>query len=146
MKRFAFVKQFVCAACALVAVGAFDHSIARAGFTDVSLTIFASSPNGIGLLSRSASLADIDGDGDLDLFFQGEGTDQRLYRNNIIGNGTMTFTDVSSMLPAGLNSSWSAAWGDYDGDGRIDVFVGQSNNVGSAAGDLLKNNGASFSN
>jgi hypothetical protein len=96
---------------------------------------------------RSASLADIDKDGDLDLFFQVATGSHKLYRNNLVGLGTLTFSDISSMLPGGLGASWSAAWGDYDGDGRIDVFVGQSNTSVSAAGDLLKNNWpAAFTN
>ena len=91
-------------------------------------------------------LADIDNDGDLDLFFQGGGGDgsgaEQLFRNNLIGGGTLTFTNITSTLPtSGLGPSWSAAWGDYDGDGRIDVFVGQSNLGGS--GDVFHNNGAS---
>ena len=59
-------------------------------------------------------------------------------RNNIIGTGAFNFTDVTySMIPAGLTESWSAAWGDYNGDGRIDVFVGQANS-GSNSGDLVE--------
>jgi enediyne biosynthesis protein E4 len=96
--------------------------------------------------SRSASLADIDNDGDLDLFFQGgeslSGTDaQQILRNNLMEFGTLTYTNMTSTFPtAGLGPSWSAAWGDYDGDGFVDVFVGQSNG-GSNAGDLFRNNG-----
>ena len=41
---------------------------------------------------------------------------------------------------AGLGPSWSAGWGDYDGDGRVDVFVGQTNG-GGTTGDVLRNNG-----
>ena len=77
--------------------------------------------------SRSASTADFDGDGDLDLFFQGAAGAQQLFRNNLIGAGVMTYTNVSGMLPSGVGSSWSAAWGDYDGDRQVDVFIGQTN-------------------
>src|SRR5262245_6940226 len=106
--------------------------------------------NNAGFDSRSASLADIDKDGDLDLFFQGSGSDQKLFLNNVIGpSPSHSFTNVSTTMlpsPTGLSASWSAAWGDYDGDGRIDVFVGQSNTAAGAARDLLRNNGAGFSN
>ena len=75
---------------------------------------------------------DYDNDGDLDLFaahFQFGAADQ-LYRNN--GNGT--FTNVASQ--AGVNSSTGsqgAAWGDYDNDGDLDLFVAMrgSNALGS---------------
>ncbi len=96
--------------------------------------------------SRSASLADIDADGDLDLFFQGGSGARQLLRNNIIGTGSLTYTNISIGLPAGLGPSWSAAWGDYDGDRRIDVFVGQSNVGVTDAGDVLRNTGAGFTN
>jgi hypothetical protein len=96
--------------------------------------------------TRSVSLADYDDDGDMDaLFLVGSGS-QKLYRNELIETGTLGFTNAYSMLPSGLSTSaWGAAWGDYDGDGKIDVFVGQTNMPGD--GDLLKNNGpAGFSN
>jgi len=101
---------------------------------------------GLNVDGRSASLADIDGDGDLDLFFQGAGTAHRLLRNEFMESGSLTFTNITSMIPtADLGPSWSAGWADYDGDGDVDVFVGQSN-LGPA-GDLLRNDGAAgFSN
>ena len=41
-------------------------------------------------------------------------------------------------MPSGMNlGMWSAAWGDYNNDGNVDVFVGAS----SGTGTLLKNNG-----
>jgi len=68
---------------------------------------------------------DYDGDGDLDLYvcnWGGEGANNALYRNN----GEGTFTDVAS--EAGVwrsiaNQTTSAAWGDYDGDGDLDLYV-----------------------
>ena len=100
---------------------------------------------GVNYNSRSASLADYDDDGDLDVFFQGAFGAQQLFSSNLAQTGSLSFTNVSNVLPAGLDSgSWSAAWGDYDGDRVLDVFVGQSN-LG-VTGDVLKGNGASFLN
>ncbi len=120
-------------------------SLAQPTFTDQAASILG----GANFNSRSASLGDIDNDGDLDMLFQGALGAQQLYRNNVIGTGSLNFTNISSQLPSGpnaLGSSWSAAWGDYNGDGNVDVFVGQSNTSG-ATGDVLRNNGvAGFSN
>lgn len=124
-----------------IAVASDDSGIrggAPIAFTDVSASVLPSSYN---VDARSASLADIDNDGDLDLFYQGASGSQRLLRNNLIGLGTLSFTEILGNLPAGLGPSWSACWGDYDGDGFIDVFVGQSNVSSGAVGDVLKNDG-----
>lgn len=95
---------------------------------------------------RSASLADIDNDGDLDLFYQmtAGAASRVMFRNNFIGTGTLNFTDISSTVHSPATSCWSAAWGDYNGDGLIDVYVGQSNSSASPAtsGALLRNDGA----
>lgn len=126
-----------------VVFAAFMGSVsAEVSFTDASNALFS----GLSLNARSASLADIDNDGDLDVFFQGSSTsDRRLLRNNFVGSDALSFTNISNSLPGGISNSWSAAWGDYDGDGFVDVFVGQTNS--GVTGSAVKNNGGtSFTN
>ena len=92
--------------------------------------------------ARSGSFADYDNDGDPDLFIQGSGQAQRFLRNNTIGSGSATFTDVT--VEVGLDNldqqGWSSAWGDYDADGDVDLFLGQEHSGnGDTRGDLLRN-------
>jgi len=66
---------------------------------------------------------DYDNDGHEDLFFTGLGFfhgKARLFHNN--GDGTFTERTEESGL-AGWGPSFSAAWVDYDCDGRLDLFV-----------------------
>ena len=72
-------------------------------------------------LGGSATLFDLDNDGDLDLFWT-TATEQHLYRND--GGKFTEITSASGALaakPAGLNVG--AVAGDYDNDGRPDLFV-----------------------
>ncbi len=146
MKLLAFAKSLIVGG-SMLCVLMFSPNLRAQIFSEQGTTILG----GANYASRSASLADIDGDGDLDLLFQGGSASgvvaRQLFRNNLISTGTpsFTFTNITStMLPSGsaaLGDSWSAAWGDYDGDGKVDVFVGQTNS--GTSGDVLKNNGAS---
>ena len=81
---------------------------------------------------QGVAWGDYDNDGDLDLYLTNATSENRLYQNN--GNGT--FTEVGTS--AGVNStanSRGAAWGDYDNDGDLDLYLA---NAGS--GNLLYRN------
>lgn len=93
---------------------------------------------------RSLAWGDYDNDGDLDLFIS-RGTDedplkQTLYRNN--GNGT--FTEVTDRAGLGaLSNNRAAAWGDFNNDGFLDLYVVNSGSDPDGKGPnfLYRNNG-----
>lgn len=70
-----------------------------------------------------AMFADLDGDGFLDLFMGGlDGQPSRLFKNN--GDGTFTDVTAGSGIDAMLAAhTLSAAFGDYDLDGDLDMFL-----------------------
>ena len=77
----------------------------------------------VGNSPSSLAWGDYDGDGDLDLVVSGyDGTNWRfiIYRNN--GGGSFTNIDEPMGANKGVSSS-SIQWGDYDGDGALDMVV-----------------------
>ena len=76
------------------------------------------------------AVADYDNDGDDDLYLANANEDV-LLKNTFIENGTPGFTDVTGltgpepMVLGGLSDErgTSASWGDYDGDGYVDLYV-----------------------
>jgi hypothetical protein len=97
-----------------------------------------------GLLSfhptQTAAWADYDNDGWLDLFIGHESNAQtkhpsQLFHNNRNG----TFTEVGAKLGlADLGFVKGVAWGDYNNDGRADLYV----SIKGAANRLFRNDGA----
>ncbi len=66
------------------------------------------------------ALADVDGDGDADLFVGFNGVPNRLYRND---DGT--FVEIAAAAGiADARATRAAAFGDYDADGDADLLVG----------------------
>jgi hypothetical protein len=86
--------------------------------------------------STGVAWGDYDHDGDLDLFVSNFGTPFNfLYRNN--GDGSFTRITAGDIATDDTNSE-GCAWGDYDNDGDLDLFVA----VGLNGNDLLyQNNG-----
>ena len=86
--------------------------------------------------SFAASWADYDKDGWPDLYVANDFGRNNLYRSN--GDGT--FTDVAARAGVeDLAAGMSVSWGDYDGDGRLDLYV---SNMWSSAGQRLTFNPA----
>jgi Ca2+-binding RTX toxin-like protein len=94
--------------------------------------------------THSAEAADIDSDGDLDIYV-GNGGGGTAYTKPyfLINNGQGAFTRQDTNLPSVLLSGnkpnhWSEAFLDADGDGDKDLFLGSSLNSGAR---MLLNNG-----
>lgn len=90
----------------------------------------------------NVSWADYDGDGFMDIFITGDNSPDTLLRNN--GDGT--FTDVS--ISAGIAPIYGGkgiAWGDYNNDGFLDLYIARGSLGGNVPvtykNTLYRNNG-----
>lgn len=101
-------------------------------------------PEGLGTYSSGGNYGsvwvDYDNDGDIDMFMAkcGGGEARRtnqLFRNN--GNGSYTEVAAAANLADPIQT-WSGAWGDYDNDGDMDVFIGGYNGTSHK---MMRNNG-----
>ncbi len=114
-----------------------------------SLTNFLYHGNGDGTFTRivSGDLAtdwgggqvpawgDYDNDGDLDLFLPNNAAEffPAPYSNNLfyVNTGGGSFTRIASgNIAADPGFAHACAWGDYDNDGYLDLFVTQNSNAG----------------
>jgi hypothetical protein len=84
--------------------------------------VTGSNISGDAYLSHSIALADVDGDGDLDLVVGDRGQTNSLYLNNGTADpfGSVVGTDISS----DAHSTYSVTLGDVDGDGDMDLVAG----------------------
>ncbi len=93
---------------------------------------FAASGIGFEETSADAALADVDNDGDLDLYVTSvyAGRDAHLYLND----GRGGFRDVTWFAGARVDDAWGAAFADHDNDGDLDLLV-----AGASGARLLRN-------
>ncbi|PHI21190.1 hypothetical protein CEQ90_03990 [Lewinellaceae bacterium SD302] len=89
--------------------------------------------------SKEAIWADYDNDGDQDLFLTVHNGANRLYRNE----GGLNMTDVTMSAFGYLDNlqTFGAAWGDFDRDGWLDLYVCEYIESGSENNKLFRNNG-----
>jgi hypothetical protein len=107
--------------------GTFAHASAAAGLGDQ-------------VYALAAAAADFDNDGKLDVVLLRGAGESPLRLSLLRNKGDLTFEDVT--VRSGLSqpiSSGSAAWGDYDNDGWVDLFVcgeyGAANGSGASQPD-----------
>ena len=90
-----------------------------------------------GGFSFAAAWGDYDNDGCLDLFIPNLGQKNFLYRNN---DNNSTFNRITTgNIANDIGNSVACAWGDYDNDGFLDLFVA---NRSGQRNFLYHNNGA----
>lgn len=90
--------------------------------------------------AKHAIWVDYDNDGDSDLFVTRNNGPNILLRND----GTMSFTDVSDFSgidPDNTASTYGCAWGDYNLDGWLDLYVCNYNWLDGVTNWLMRNNG-----
>ena len=92
-------------------------------FVDVTSGPLAGNGNGF-----AAAWGDFDNDGDLDVYLVNHGQNQLLRNDGATGGGGWTFVDVTSASGSlgDPRQGYGAAWGDYDNDGNLDLYI--SNN------------------
>ena len=102
-------------------------------FTDQSIILFTNVYEGY------SQWGDYDNDGDLDILLTGRTNFNipiaKIYRND----GNNTFTELTGISLTGVTNG-SAAWGDYDNDGDLDILLTGNNSSGSIS-KIYRNNG-----
>src|SRR5262245_55328241 len=99
----------------LVVCVLYSHASAQPNFIRITTTVWTSES----IWGAGAAWADYDGDGLLDLAQANYQGTNLLFRNN--GDGTFTTVTTNGVAVSGPES-YGVSWGDFDNDGRPDLF------------------------
>ncbi len=114
-------------------------------FEDISLT---AKVTGLGNWKTGVTMADVDGDGYLDIFSCGVGGYKDFTGRNqlLLNNGDLTFTDRTEEYGLDFQGfSTQASFFDYDNDGDLDMYlVNHSVHSVQSYGDVLLRNQSDF--
>ncbi len=104
-----------------------------AGFTEITAPITNTGDN------KAIIWVDFDNDGDNDLYVTNFADQNRLYEND----GSLNLTDITATagLPLINDETFGATWGDYNGDGFLDLYVSNYTSATSYQNFLFRNNG-----
>lgn len=112
----------------------FYRSADAVSFSPIQTELFAT-PG-----AQSNAWADYDNDGDLDLLVTFRRAPTRLYQNT---DGVFTDVATEMGLPTDGGDMRGAAWGDYDNDGDVDLYLGYAGRT-DPRNKLLRNDGSTF--
>jgi hypothetical protein len=89
------------------------------------------------IMGAGVALFDYDNDGDLDVLFVQSAGESRLFRNELVPSGKLSFTDVTAQSGITFRGyGMGAATGDYNNDGFEDLLI-----TGYNSRALYRNNG-----
>ncbi|MGK7868835.1 FG-GAP-like repeat-containing protein [Falsiroseomonas sp. E2-1-a20] len=115
------------------------------GFTDITSTVFQGAvPTTVH--PRKIVVADFNGDGRADFFVADHGYDAAPFPGTqnrlVLSTGATQLRDATAQLPAQSDFTHSAAIGDVDNDGDIDIYVGNVFGQNLINPQLLLNDGS----
>jgi hypothetical protein len=95
-----------------------------------------------GVINGAAAWGDYDNDGDLDLLLAGTTPTNLLA--SLFRNDSGAFTEVVLITPSSAFSECSGAWGDYDGDGDLDIVLSGRAGIANLTHIFRNNGGTNF--